>query len=310
MTLFITIAFVMALAGIFLALDLPPLAFLDGVAALFQPRRTTLKKRIKAAAKQKKPRGIRRLLNDVQEVLRITGKSDRFPVLCVLSMFLFLMGALLAVNMHNFILLPVLAVGFALLPFWYVLFTANKLKKNLNVELETALSVVTSSYLRGQNTFIKAVEENVPYLNPPVADVFRGFLTQTKFINSNMETALQGMKAGIDNDVYREWVDGVIACQQDSNLKATLLPIVSKLSDIRAVTAELDLILFEPVKEYITMALLVLASIPLMYFLNAAWFETLFFTGFGKALLAVCGVVLFISIGGVIRNSRPIEYKR
>lgn len=310
MTLLITIAFVMALAGIFLVLDLSPFEFLDGVAALVKPRPKSIKRRIRAATKQRKPRGIRRLLLDVREILRITGKADRFPVLCVLSMFLFLMGALLAVNMHNFALLPVLAVGLALLPFWYVMFTASKLKKNLNVELETALSVVTSSYLRGQNTFIRAVEENVEYLNPPVAEVFRGFLMQAKLINSNMEAALQNMKAGIDNDVFREWVDGVIACQEDSNLKATLPPIVSKLSDVRAVTAELDMILFEPVKEYITMAFLVLGSIPLMYFLNAAWFHTLFFTAFGKALLAICGVVLFISIGGVIRHTRPIEYKR
>ena len=79
---------------------------------------------------------------------------------------------------------------------------------------------------------------------------------------------------------------------------------------MRVVSAELDLLLFEPVKEYITMIVLLLGSIPLMYFLNAEWYKTLMFTQFGKALLAVCGVVLFISIAAVAKHTRPIEYKR
>ena len=58
------------------------------------------------------------------------------------------------------------------------------------------------------------------------------------------------------------------------------------------------------------MIVLLLGSIPLMYFLNAEWYKTLMFTQFGKALLAVCGVVLFISIAAVAKHTRPIEYKR
>ena len=58
------------------------------------------------------------------------------------------------------------------------------------------------------------------------------------------------------------------------------------------------------------MIVLLLGSIPLMYFLNAEGYKTLMFTQFGKALLAVCGVVLFISIAAVAKHTRPIEYKR
>lgn len=310
MTLLVTIAFLMAATGSFLLLGLSPFTFLEGLGELFTPKRKSIKKQIKSTRNKKPPKGIRLLLLDTKEILRVTGRSKTFSALCVLSMFLFVIGALIAINLRNFLFMPVLAVGLSLLPFWYVKLTASKMKKALTVELETALSVVTSSYLRGNNTFIKAVEENLPYLNPPVAEVFRGFLTQTKLINSNLKSALERMKAGIDNTVYREWVDAVIACQDDHNLKSTLVPIITKLSDIRVVTAELDLILFEPVKEYITMALLLVASIPLMYFLNQSWFDTLINTGFGKALLAICGGVLFISIGGVVRHTRPIEYKR
>ncbi len=76
------------------------------------------------------------------------------------------------------------------------------------------------------------------------------------------------------------------------------------------VSAELDLLIYEPVKEYITMVVLLLGSIPLLYFLNKEWYETLMFTGFGKVLLAVCGAVVFVSVAAVSKHTRPIEYRK
>ncbi len=213
-------------------------------------------------------------------------------------------------TMNNALMVPVLAVGFALLPFYYVKFTASKHKKQINMELETALSMITTSYLRNKNTIIRAIEKNLPYLNPPVSEVFRNFLMEAKLINSNTAEALEGLKKGMDNAVFHEWVDAVIACQDDYNLKNTLPPIVSKLSDMRVVSSELDLLIYEPVKEYITMIILLLGSITLLYFLNKDWYETLMFTGFGKVLLAISETVVFISVAAVSKHIRPIEYKR
>jgi hypothetical protein len=206
-------------------------------------------------------------------------------------------------------LVPTLAGGLSLLPFWYILFTANYYKKHLNLELETALSVITNSYLRSES-IITAVDENITYLNPPVADVFKAFLAQTRLINSNTRLALENLKDRIDNNVFQEWCDAVIACQEDRNLKSTLLPIVLKLSDIRAVGAELDYVFYEPVKEFITMAILLIGNIPLLYFLNRNWYETLMFSSIGKLFLALTTLVLFISLGAVIKITRPIEYGR
>jgi Flp pilus assembly protein TadB len=309
-TLLVTIAFLLAVAGSFILLSLSPFAFLEGLAAYVKPKNTSIKSRIEKSRKNKQPKGLKLLFIETKEVLRVTGKSGMFTVLCILSMILFVVGALIALTMKNTYLVPVLAMGLALLPFYYVKFTAGRHKKQISTELETALSIITTSYLRGKNTIIRAIEENQPYLNPPVAEVFRSFLLQVKLINSNTKEALEGLKAGVDNAVFHEWVDAVIACQDDYNLKSTLPPIVSKLSDMRVVSAELDLLLFEPVKEYITMILLVLGSVPLMYFLNKAWYQTLMYTEFGKVLLTICGAVIFVSIAAVAKHTRPIEYKR
>lgn len=310
MTTLVTIAFLLAVTGCFLILRLSPFSFLEGLAAFIKPEKQSLKSRIEQNRKSRQPRGLKLLFLETKEVLRVTGKSGMFSVLCVLSLFLFVVGVLMALTMKNTYMVPVLAAGLALLPFYYVKLTAGRHKRQVGTELETALSIITTSYLRGKNTIIRAIEENQPYLNPPVAEVFRSFLLQAKLINSNLKEALEQMKPGIDNGVFHEWVDAVIACQDDYNLKSTLPPIVAKLSDMRVVSAELDLLLMEPVKEYITMVVLLLGSIPLMYFLNGEWYHTLMFTEFGKILLAVCGGMIFVSVAAVARHTRPIEYKR
>ena len=310
MTLLITISFFLFLCGSFLILSLSPFDFLTGMADLIKPKSVSIKSKIESSKKRKKEKGLQLLLLETKEILRLTNKENRFTALCILSMILFVFGILIAITMNNFYLIPVLAIGFSLLPFYYVKLTAGKHKRQINTELETALSIITTSYLRGKNTIIRAIEENEPYLNPPVSELFRNFLLQTKLINSNTKAALEHLKLGLDNEVFHEWVDAVIACQEDYNLKATLPAIVGKLSDMRVVSAELDLLLFEPVKEYITMIVFVLSSIPIMYFLNKDWYYTLMFTEFGKVLLAICGAVLFFSMIAVSKYIRPIEYKR
>ena len=155
-----------------------------------------------------------------------------------------------------------------------VLFTSHSYKKLMNNEIETGLSIITSSYLRSES-MITAVEENIHYLNPPVADVFRGFLAETNMISADVKQALSNMKPKLDNYVFREWVDAAIACQDDKSLKSTLTPIIGKLSDMRIVAAELDYLLYEPFKEFITMAFLLIGNIPLLYFLNKDWYDVL-----------------------------------
>jgi Flp pilus assembly protein TadB len=302
-------AFLGLVIGGFLMMSLSPMDFADNVAGLFRGRKKTLARKIKEATNTKKVKGIRKTILETKEILEVTGKQHLFGTLTVFSIILFIAGTFFSLMMNNVLMIPVMAVGFSLLPFWYVMFTANFYKKQLNAELETSLSIITTSYLRSEN-FILAVEENVNYLNPPVCDVFRHFLAQTNLINADTVLALENIKYKIANEVYREWIDAVIACQEDKTLKTTLTPIISKLSDVRVVSAELDILLYEPMKEFITMALLLVGNIPLIYFFNKSWFDTLMNTIIGKGVLAISAAALFVSLAAVIRLTRPIEYKR
>jgi Flp pilus assembly protein TadB len=308
-TLLKLIAFLGLVAGSFILFTISPFEFLESIAKKFKGKKKTIKSKINEVTKKKKPKGIKLLIQETRDILEITGKIDRFSKLCILSFFLFVIGVIIAISMNNFFLVPVLGIGFSLVPFWYIKFTATFFKKQLNAELETALSVITTSYIRSES-IITAVDENITYINPPVADVFKSFLNQTKLINSNIKMALENLKIKIDSDVFREWVDAIIACQDDKNLKNTLTPIVSKLSDMRIVGAELDYLLYEPMKEFITMTILLIGNIPLMYFLNKSWYQTLMFTSIGKGILAVCITVIFVSLAAVIKLTKPVEYRR
>ncbi|SHH69494.1 type II secretion system F family protein [Desulfosporosinus lacus] len=309
MTLLILIAFLTMVTGAFLVLDVSPQYFAETLAQPIQARKPTMRKEIRATVQKKKLRGIRLLIKEARDVLEITGRSAKFGVICLLSLALMMLGALLAITMNNLFMVPVMAVGFSLLPFWYILFTATSFKKHLNGELETALSVITTSYLRSES-IITAVDENLPYLNPPVVQVLESFLAQSKLINSNLRSALERLKGKLFSKVFDEWLDALIACQEDKTLKTTLIPIVNKLSDMRIVAADLDYLLYAPVKEFITMAVLLVGNIPLIYVLNKSWFHTLVDTTPGKLILAVCVLVIFISTAAVVRLMKPVEYKR
>ena len=175
--------------------------------------------------------------------------------------------------------------------------------------METALSIITTAYLRNED-ILTAVEENIQYLNPPVQGVFKDFLTRIKLINPDVDAELKAMKPKIENEVFQEWCDAMAACQYDRSLKTTLSPIVGKLSDMRIVNSELEYLVFEPRKEFIIMALLVVGNIPLMYFLNKSWYDTLMHTAVGQIVLAICAAAIFISTAFVIKLTKPIEYRR
>lgn len=297
------------IVGAFLLLGLKPVEFTDGLFSFLLRPRGSIRESLKASTGRKKAGPLRREIEEAQTVLQMTGRGGRFSLICAASLALFCLGGALAILLGNFFLAPVMAVGFMFLPFWYVKLTANHYKRDISAELETALSVVTTAYLRTED-IVTAVEENKAYLNPPVSKVFRAFLMQIKLVDPDVEAALQSMKGRIDNEVFREWCDALCDCQHDRSLKTTLTPIVGKLSDMRNVNAELEYMIAEPRKEFLIMVIFVVGNIPLMYLLNKDWYHVLMHTLLGQIILAITAAVIFVSAGFVVKLTRPIEYRR
>jgi len=309
MNVILLIACIGMITGFFIILSLSPMEFTDSVFKNILNKPRSIKEEINEITKRKKVSYFRREVIEVQSILKLTGREGWFPMICAVSLFLFAIGSGIAIVLGNFFSVPVLGIGFMLLPFWYVRLTQTHFKRDIAAELETALSIITTAYLRNED-IVTAVEENIDYLNPPVLSVFKGFVYRIKMINPDIAAGLEDMKVQLENAVFREWCDALIACQIDRNLKTTLTPIVSKLSDMRVVNGELENMVFEPRKEFISMQLLVVGNIPLLYFLNKDWYNALMHTPLGQIILAICFAAIFISAAFVIKLTQPIEYRR
>ena len=173
----------------FLIFRISPMDFTLGVFRRLTAGPKSIRDEINETTHRKKPCLFRREISEAQTVLQATGKEERFPVLCAASLLFFAVGAGIAIVLNNFLLVPVLAMGMMFLPFWYIKLTAGHYKKDIAAELETALSIITTAYLRSED-LQTAVEENINYLNPPVQGVFRSFLTRIKHIDPDMNAAL------------------------------------------------------------------------------------------------------------------------
>lgn len=309
MTAILIVACVGLTAGFFMLFGISPMEFTEGIFSRILAKPNSIKSQINEATRRKKPNLLRREITEAQEILRLTNRTQMFGILCACSLGLAAAGICISAAIGNLFLAPVLAIGLMFVPFWYVKTTATNYKKAISSELETALSIITTAYLRNED-IITSIEENVHYLNTPVKSVFENFISRIKLSNPDLTAAILDMKQHIDNEVFHEWCDSLILCQNDRSLKSTLTPIVNKLSDMRVVNADLEYMVTGPRKEFITMALLVIGNIPLLYMLNKAWYNSLMNTIPGQIILAVSAVGIFVATAIVIKLTKPIEYKR
>ena len=299
------ILFLLIVNGLF---TLFAVRFNDFFHVLSQSQKTTLQDDVDALLGKPAKGFFNRETLEVEQLLAATGRQGRFTLVKRISILLFALGAVTSLLLNNPFLIPILGAGFAFAPVWYLRSTAAAYKKHLNEELETAISVITTSYLRSGD-LLKAVRENIPYLNPPVKSHFEAFIMESEMLNANMTSTINSLKMKIPNRIFHEWCNTLIQCQSDRSMKNTLTFTVQKFSDMRIIQSELEAIINEPKKEAITMMFLVVGNIPLLYVLNRSWFETLMFSLPGKITLAIRAAIVLFSFTRIMQLSKPVEYK-
>ena len=168
-------------------------------AVVYRPK--SIKEQIDEATNKKKKNFIRREIEEITDILKMTGREDKIPVVFIICGVFAISGAVLAALFDNAYMIPPLAIGMMFIPVWYIKLTASHYKKDVSEELETALSIITTAYIRNED-IVTAVEENISYLNAPIKDVFTDFLVQLKLIDSDTDKAILSLKEKIDNDVF------------------------------------------------------------------------------------------------------------
>ena len=151
MNLIQLIACIGLITGCFVLLHISPMDFTEGVFRRITSKPKSIRSEVNESTRRKKKSFLRREIEETQTILRMTGRAAKFPMVCALSLLLFLVGAAFALTLGNLFLVPVLAVGMMFVPFWFIRLTANHYKKNIAAELETALS------RRGGNHVLKRI---------------------------------------------------------------------------------------------------------------------------------------------------------
>lgn len=308
MTFVYLICFLLLAVGAVLLLKLTPERITGDLMRFVSPKQT-LRDKVLTRKGKKKSRKITVELRRIKDALEQTGKGNQFAVACAASLLLMLVGCVIAIMIDNPFLVPVFAIAFAMIPFIYAKRTVAYYDNHVKEELETALSIITTSYVRTDD-IVSAVKENIQYLKPPVKDIFAGFVAENMMISSDVKQSIRHLKEKVNNSIFAEWCETLIACQDDRTLKDTLMPIVTKLTDVRIVNNEIKGMLSSARIEYYMMAGMVVGNIPLLYFLNKDWFNALMFTTLGKLVLAICGLVIIVTAVLMLRFTKQIEYRK
>ncbi len=294
--------------GIVMLLDLTPENMTKDIIQLLDYEESLTVQAYEARGKGSS-RKITKELNAIRYALEVMGKERQFAIVCTTSLALFVGGLLLAMLLKNWLLAPVLGVAFATIPFVYVKSSMDNFDKTMNEELETALSIITTSYVRNDD-IVQAVRENINYIKPPVKNMMVAFVNEATVISADMKSAISHLRSASGNYIFREWCDALLSCQDDRTQKTTLLPIVSKFTDVRQVNNDLQTMIISPRSEYFTMVILVILNYPLIYVINKDWFDVLAHTTAGKATTAIIAMVVIITAVIMLRVTRPIEYKK
>ncbi len=308
MTFVYLICFLLLAVGAVLLLKLTPERITGDLMRFVSPKQT-LRDKVLTRKGKKKSRKITVELRRIKDALEQTGKGNQFAVACAASLLLMIVGCVIAIMIDNPFLVPVFAIAFAMIPFIYAKRTVAYYDNHVKEELETALSIITTSYVRTDD-IVSAVKENIQYLKPPVKDIFAGFVAENMMISSDVKQSIRHLKEKVNNSIVAEWCETLVACQDDRTLKDTLMPIVTKLTDVRIVNNEIKGMLSSARIEYYMMAGMVVGNIPLLYFLNKDWFNALMFTTLGKLVLAICGLVIIVTAVLMLRFTKQIEYRK
>lgn len=298
---------VFIIVGIAFLFGLTPERVTDDLISVITPN-DSLRDKARNARGNKKKHALYRFLMKIRSSLTTAGKSGQFVIVCCASVILFAVGVIVSLLIGNPFLIPAVSVAFALIPFFYITSSLSYYEKQTKEELETSLSIISTSYIRS-NDIVSAVKENLQYIKPPLKSVFMAFVGEATAVSSNTKRAILNMKDKIDDSIFDEWCDTLLQCQDDGTQKDTLLSVVAKLSDVRLVNSELKTMLSSVRNEYWVMVALVVGNVPLLYFLNKDWYHTLLFTLGGKFVCGLCGIVILITALFMLKFTKPVEYK-
>jgi hypothetical protein len=256
-------------------------------------------------SKKASAKSVTRYKLKLASVLKYSAFDAGVDGLLRLKLLLAALGLTIGVLIKNPFLAVVLMAGFFWLPDAYFRVSSIRYAKEADDAVETAMSLVTNSYLHNED-IKSSIIENITRVDPPLSDVFREFMAETGFVDASVKNALHRMRHKTDNAYFADWCDILIQCQDDGDLKYVLPSIVTKLSNVKKIQVELDTVMYDIYKEFLYVVGIVVLNIPLMFLINTEWADILFGSPIGKMAVAACFTVIFTASAYVVSVNRSL----
>lgn len=266
----------------------------------------SIKKKIEKSI-YKKENIFKKQILETESLLRITKKEKFIPILFLASLIFSALGILFALSIGNMYLIVSLGIGLFFVPFWIAEMDVNSAKKNISEDLETALSTITSTYIRSEN-IVQAIEENIKHMNEPIATFFKDFLVDIRGEKS-IEEALEELRDKFYNPIFHEWIINLIHCQSDKTMKSLLEPTIAKMSSIRIINSESEVGFSSARGEFIKMVFFPILLLIGVRYSEKGMYDAFTSSTLGQIVLACVVAVIFFSVHQVFKITRPLEYK-
>ena len=251
---------------------------------------------------------IQRSFRESRQTYDIIGQPERYKRVLIVCALCSICGIILGAFLHNWMLSVVLAVGLYFLPLWLTKFQLYRYQEYLSEELETALSLITTSYMRSGD-LLNAVEENIPHIHEPLKTAFTIFSNNVRYVDANISAQIERLKESIENSLFEQWCDVLILCQDNHQQMAALPPIVNKFSVLKEQQQANRTRMMLPLRQAVSMIVLVLSFCPIMAMVNQDWYFNLIHTFWGQLSLVATAITVLITLNKAIALCQPISYE-
>jgi len=260
---------------------------------------------------QKRFRKTGKKLEQLRDAMEATSHRGAFSYACIASVFCMVGGIAFGGFIDNIVFGIVFGMILCIIPFRILSNMVESYKRSLQDELEMSLNVITMAYIRDEN-LIKAIDDVIPNLRSPVKEVFEDFSNQVHYVNPSVKKAIRRIREQIDDPIFREWCDNLLLCQEDMDQVTNLLNIIHKYSEQKLVNQKLVTALRQGRYEFFAMVGFLIGNLGLLYimqnYMDNNWFDLLFTTFFGKVVIIVDAIILFVGIMLKNKFTKPVEY--
>lgn len=250
--------------------------------------------------------GIYGQLQRIRNTMEATGRGRLFPIALTSVVGFAVLGIVIGIMIDNIWLIPALSIGLGAVPFLYMSSAVEFYEKSVRDEMETALSIITNSYILSGD-LIDAVRKNLEFIKPPLRGAFEKFVQDSVIMPSRKEIIIR-LRERLDDQVFYEWCTTLLQCQDDRTLKENLNPVINKLTDIRLVNTQVAAVVASAKAEYYAMVGFMVGSIPLLAMVSPDTVDVLLTTTIGKMLSGLVAVITLFTFFRMRKVTKAIEF--